>query len=126
MLLLLLSLVSARSRKRHSRLHEDLRHFVHALERGDTNADLDIAGTVAAMSVPLATNIRTAYAPGFGPELAEVEAPDEDLPAKELKDARPFPGAGTMYPAAKVVMPRYCCTCGKKGGKSGEVSAFPE
>ena len=48
------------------------------------------------------------------------------LPGVELKDARPFPGAGTMYPAVKVNMPKYCCTCRKKTGSSGQASAFPK
>ena len=127
MLLLLLSLGAARRHHRSSRFERDLRNYVHALERDSTNADtLNVRRTASAMSAPLTGNVKTAYAPGFGPELMQMEPPDEDLPGVELKDARPFPGAGTMYPAVKVNMPKYCCTCRKKTGSSGQASAFPK
>lgn len=127
MLLLLLSLAAARRRHRTSRFERDLRDYVHSLERDTTNADtLNFRGVASAMSGPVTGNVKTAYAPGFGPELMQMEPPDEDLPGTELKDARPFPGAGTAYPAVKVNMPKYCCTCRKKTGVSGQQSAFPQ
>lgn len=125
-LILLASAAAARSRGR-SRFERDLRRYVNHLKHASTNADsLNFRGVASAMSVPLTGNVKTAYAPGFGPELMRMEPPDEDLPGVELKDARPFPGAGTMYPAVKVNMPKYCCTCRKKSAQPGEASAFPQ
>ena len=123
MILFFLSFVLARERKRVSRFQRDLRKYVHSLERDSLNADTSLEKS--GMSVAIAGNVKTAYAPGFGPELMQIEAPDEDLPGTELKDTRAFPGAGTMYPAVKVHMPKYCCTCRKKG-KGGQASAFPQ